>query len=66
MLPGEYEFKTNSKELMEIISGELSLQLEEETNWTTIKEGMSFSVSKDSSFKVKVFKTTDYSCSYFD
>ena len=60
----EYEFKTNSKELMEIISGELSVQLEDETNWNNIKEGMSFNVSKDSSFKVKVLKTTNYSCSY--
>ena len=66
MLPGEYEFKTNSKELMEIISGELSFQLQEETNWNTIKEGMSFNVLKDSSFKVKVSKTTNYSCSYLD
>ena len=66
MLPGEYEFKTNSNELMEIISGELSFQLEDETNWNTIKEGMSFNVPKDSSFKVKVLKTTNYSCSYFD
>ena len=66
MLPGEYEFKTNSKELMEIISGELSVQLQEETNWNNIKEGMSFNVSKDSSFKVKVLKTTNYSCSYLD
>ena len=62
----EYEFKTNSKELMEIISGELSVQLQEETNWNNIKEGMSFNVSKDSSFKVKVLKTTNYSCSYLD
>lgn len=66
MLPGEYEFKTNSNELMEIISGELSVQLEEETNWNTFKEGMNFNVPKDSSFKVKVLKTTNYSCSYFD
>ena len=66
MLPGEYEFKTNSNELMEIISGELSVQLGDKTNWNTIKEGMSFNAPKDSSFKVKVFKTTNYSCSYFD
>ena len=65
MLPGEYEFKTNSNELMDIISGELSVQLEE-TNWNNIKEGMSFNVSKDSSFKVRVLKTTNYSCSYLD
>ena len=66
MLPGEYEFKTQSKEVMEIISGELNLQLEGDTNWNTIKDGMSFDVSKDSTFKVKVFKIVNYCCSYFD
>ena len=30
------------------------------------EDGMSFKVEKDSSFKVKVFKTVNYSCSYFD
>lgn len=66
MLPGEYEFKTQSKELMEIISGELNFQLKDKTNWNIIKDGMSFIVEKDSSFKVKVFKTVNYCCSYFD
>ena len=66
MLPGEYEFKTQSKELMEIISGELNFQLKDETNWNIIKDGMSFNVEKDSSFKVKVFEIVNYSCSYFD
>ena len=66
MLPGEYKFNTQSKELMEIISGELNLQLEGETTWNIIKNGMSFNISKDSSFKVKVLKIVNYSCSYFD
>ena len=66
MLPGEYEFNTQSKELMEIISGELNLLLEGETTWNMIKDGMEFNVPKDSSFKVKVFKTVNYTCSYFD
>ena len=66
MLPGDYQFKTQSEELMEIISGELSLQLDGETNCNIIKDGMSFNVSKDSSFKVKVLKIVNYSCSYFD
>ena len=66
MLPGEYEFKTQSKELMEIISGELHFQLNGETNWNVIKDGMSFKVSEESSFKVKVLKIVNYSCSYFD
>ena len=66
MLQGEYEFNTQSKELMEIISGELNLQLKGETTWNMIKDGMEFNVPNDSSFKVKVFKTVNYTCSYFD
>ena len=66
MLPGEYEFKTNSKELMEIISGELDLKLLHNSEWKTITGGMSFHVPKNSSFKVKVSKLTNYSCSYFE
>ena len=66
MLPGQYEFKTQLKELMEIVSGELNLQLNGETTWNVIKDGMRFNVAKHSSFKVKVLKTVNYSCSYFD
>ena len=66
MLPGEYEFNTQSKELMEIISGELDLKLLDETEWKIIKGGMSFHIPKNSSFKVKVSKLTNYSCAYFE
>jgi purine/pyrimidine-nucleoside phosphorylase len=66
MMPGKYNFNTQSKELMEIISGELNLQLKDETTWNNIKDGMSFNVSKNSSFTVKVVKIVHYSCSYFD
>ena len=66
MVPGQYEFKTQLKELMEIVSGELNFQLKNETNWNIIKDGMSFNVEKDSSFKVKVFIIVNYSCSSID
>ena len=35
MLPGDYEFNTDSKELMEILSGDLEIQLPGE-NWKKI------------------------------
>ena len=66
MLPGEYEFSTQSKELMEIISGELSLKLQDSQEWKIIKEGLNFNVPKNSSFKVKVLKLVNYTCSYFE
>ena len=66
MLPGEYEFSTQSKELMQIISGELNLKLTDNPEWKIIKGGMNFNVPKNSSFKVKVKKLVNYTCSYFE
>ena len=66
MLPGEHEFKTNSKELMEITSGKLEYQLLNNTDWITITDGMNFSIPNNSSFKVKIRQIVDYCCSYID
>ena len=66
MLVGEYEFKTISSEVMEIISGELNFKVIGTDNWQLIKEGMSFNVPKKSSFKVKVLELVNYICSYIE
>ena len=66
MLPGEYEFKTQSREVMEIITGKLNLRLKIDNDWKIIKEGMEFKIPKNSSFKVKVIELVNYSCSYFN
>jgi uncharacterized protein YaiE (UPF0345 family) len=64
MLPGEFEFGTADKELMEIVSGELDVLLPGETAWKPIKGGQSFEVAANSKFKLKVKKLTDYCCSF--
>lgn len=64
MLPGDYEFNTEAKELMEILSGDLEIQLPGE-DWKKISGGESFEVPANSSFKLKIHKVTDYCCSYF-
>ena len=66
MLPGEYEFKTQSREVMEIITGKLNLMLKFDADWKMIKEGMKFEIPKNSSFKVKVIELVNYTCSYFN
>jgi len=66
MLAGNYEFKTISRELMEIISGKLSLKRKDDENWISITEGMEFNIPKNSSFKLKVIDLVNYTCSYFD
>ena len=65
MLPGEYEFKTQSREVMEIITGKLNLRLKIDNDWRIIKEGMEFEIPKNSSFKIKVTELVNYTCSYF-
>ncbi|HKN19701.1 MAG TPA: pyrimidine/purine nucleoside phosphorylase, partial [Dissulfurispiraceae bacterium] len=64
MLPGEYEFGTADKELMEIFSGELAVLLPGEEIWKPVKGGESFEVARDSKFKLKVTFLTDYCCSF--
>lgn len=64
MLPGEYEFNTADKEIMEIISGDLELQLNGESSWKKISGGQAFEVPANSSFKMMVAKVSDYCCSF--
>lgn len=64
MLPGEYTFGTDAKELMEILAGELDVLLPGETTWKRITGGQSFDVPAQSKFSMKVLSLTDYCCSY--
>jgi len=64
MLPGEYEFNTGDKEIMEILDGELEVLLPGESEWKTIKGGESFEVPAQSKFGVRIKSLTDYCCSF--
>lgn len=64
MLPGEYEFNTGAKEIMEILSGDLDVLVNESEGWKTITGGESFEVPAKSTFNLKVKSLTDYCCSY--
>ncbi len=64
MLPGDFEFSTSDKEIMEILSGELDVLLPGESAWKTIKGGQSFEVAPKAKFKLKVKKLTDYCCTF--
>jgi uncharacterized protein YaiE (UPF0345 family) len=66
MLPGEYEFGTGQKEIMDIQSGELSVLLPGKDQWLEIAEPTKFEVPANASFKLKVKTVTDYICSYLD
>ncbi len=64
MLPGEYSFNTGDKEVMEILSGELSVQLPGSAAWKKVKGGEQFEVPAQSKFNLKVAALTDYCCSF--
>lgn len=64
MLPGDYEFNTSEKEIMEIQSGELDVRLPGSDEWKTFKAGDSFEVPANATFALKVKTVTDYCCSY--
>lgn len=66
MLPGEYEFNTGAKELMEILSGELTVSLPGQPGWQSVRGGESFEVAGNSSFALKVTTLTDYCCSFLE
>lgn len=66
MLPGEYEFGTEQKEIMDISSGELEVLLPGHSEWIKIADGMSFEVPAKSKFKLQIHKITNYCCSYLD
>jgi uncharacterized protein YaiE (UPF0345 family) len=66
MLPGKYEFGTDKKEIMEIITGKLEISLPGEKGWKAICGGETFEVPAKSKFGLKVSEVTDYCCSYID
>lgn len=64
MLPGEYEFGTADKEIMEIMSGDLEVSLPGEHGWRMIQGGESFEVPANAKFGLRVKTITDYCCSF--
>jgi purine/pyrimidine-nucleoside phosphorylase len=64
MLPGPYTFSTADKEIMEILAGDLEVQLPGSDRWKKVKSGDTFEVPAHSKFSLKVTSVTDYCCSY--
>ncbi|CAI6082420.1 Pyrimidine/purine nucleoside phosphorylase [Paenibacillus sp. JJ-100] len=64
MLPGSYEFGTDSREIMEILSGDLKVLLPGEEEWQEIQGQATFHVPAKSTLKLVIRSVTDYVCSY--
>lgn len=66
MQPGEYEFGTTKREIMEIMVGELEVLLPGASEWQKISGGELFEVPANASFSVNVKAVTDYCCAYLE
>ena len=66
MLPGEYEFNTGVKEIMDVLAGKVDILLPDDTEWLQFDGDGSFTVPADSSFKLNVYTPFDYCCSYVE
>jgi len=64
MEAGEYEFGTDTVEIMTVISGALIIQQPGESEWKTYSKFESFQVEKGVRFKVKCSEDTPYLCLY--
>ena len=64
MAAGEYEFGTDTVEIMTVVSGQLTIQQPGDTTWTTYNKCESFEVAKGVKFKVKCTEDTPYLCLY--
>jgi uncharacterized protein YaiE (UPF0345 family) len=63
--PGSFEFKTDSAERMDIISGECRVRHAGQNEWRTYRNGDMFKVPAKSSFEVAVETgIAEYVCSF--
>ena len=66
IMPGDYEFGTADKEIMEVLGGKLNVQLPGSNAVQSFEAGQSFEVPANSSFKVSADEVSDYCCSYIN
>lgn len=64
MLPGDYEFSTDAKEIMEVLAGSMDVMLPGSADYHAYKAGDVFEVPAKSSFKLMLTEVADYCCSY--
>ena len=66
MQPGEYEFDTGKKELMEIQAGDVEVKLPGSNEWKKFSAGTGFEVPANSVFGIRALTLADYCCSFID
>ena len=64
MAIGEYEFGTNQKETLTVVSGALTVKLPGKDDWKTFVAGEQFVVEANQTFQLTVAVATAYLCTY--
>jgi hypothetical protein len=64
MAPGEYEFGTSTLEIMQVISGRLTVKLPGKKAWKSYGPGKTFAVPANEKFQLKVEQESAYLCLY--
>jgi len=64
MAPGDYEFGTDSLEIMTVVAGRLTVKLPGAAHWQDYPAGASFQVPAKARFQLKVATDTAYLCRY--
>jgi uncharacterized protein YaiE (UPF0345 family) len=64
MEKGEYEFGTDTVEIMTVVDGLLTVKLPGESGWKDYRNGDSFTVAAKAKFQLKVPRDTAYLCVY--
>jgi purine/pyrimidine-nucleoside phosphorylase len=63
--PGDFEFKTDAPERMDIISGECRVRQAGQSEWKSYRSGETFNVAGRSSFEITVATgIAEYVCSF--
>ena len=64
--PGEYQFDTGKKEIMEMLAGEVEVMLAGSNTWQRYVTGEIFEIPENSSFRIRTEQLSDYCCSFVD
>jgi purine/pyrimidine-nucleoside phosphorylase len=64
MAPGAYEFATRTLEIMQVVSGKLTVKLPGQEAWQAFGPGQTFSVPADRKFQLKLDEESAYLCLY--
>lgn len=64
MAGGEYEFGTSTLEIMQVISGKLTVKLPGKDIWESFTAGQAFTVPAGKKFQLKVAGESAYLCLY--